>query len=306
MPFTLIKGTFRLVNKTKLGNATGFEPDGDSMQFHPYNAKLLDQLDQLMTPYRLTAIGSVQLRFEGIDALELHFTAGQGGTTHQPRPLADEARDTLVDEANLDPVTYAPPRNIRVQPPAPHDAAGGYIMSRSLDVHGRPVVFAFAGSTSERDGTSVRLTPAGLRRSLNHKLITAGQAYPLFYDTLFFDLRDELAAAAATARTAKRGLWKQDLTLKGTSGASIAQLEAKAVVFPKLFRRMAEYLGEGNTGVTGFKQWIADKKERVFDLDTTNNTHFDTYIDVANGKVSLNKDPRRLVFVSAKGRVPWL
>lgn len=307
MPFTLIKGTFRLVNKTKSGSPTGFEPDGDSMQFLPNNVKLLDGLTQLMTPYRLTAIGSVQLRFEGIDALELHFTAaGIGGSTHQPRPLADQARDELVTEARMDPVAYAPPRNIRVKPPAPRDGAAGYILARSLDVHGRPIAFAFAGATSKRDGGSVRLTASGLRRSLNHKLLEEGQAYPLFYDTLFFDLRDELATTAAAARKAKRGVWKQDLTQKGTPGSSVAQLEAKAVVFPKLFRRIAEYIGEGHSGLADFKQWVAAKKERVFDLDTTNNTHFDTYLDVSSGKVSLTKNPDRLVFVSAKGRAPWL
>jgi hypothetical protein len=255
MPFTLIKGTFRLVNKTSAGNPTGFEPDGDSMQFLPNNAKLLDELTQLMSPYRLTKIGSVQLR---------------------------------------------------VKPPAPNDGAAGYIMSRSLDVHGRPVAFAFSGTTSKKDGSAIHLTPAGLRQSLNHKLVTAGQAYPLFYDTLFFDLRDELATAARTARQAKRGIWKEDLTQKGTPGSPASQLETKTVVFPKLFRRLAEYLGEGNSGVSDFKQWVEDKKERVFDLDTTNNTHFDTYLYVANGKVSMTKQPERLVFVSAKGRAPWL
>jgi endonuclease YncB( thermonuclease family) len=307
MPFTLIKGTFRLVNKTKTGNPTGFEPDGDSMQFLPNNAKLLDQLTQLMSPYRLTAIGSVQLRFEGIDALEIHFLPGGGlGSTHQPRPLADDARDALTADAKLDPVDYAEPRLVRVKPPAPNDGASGYILARSLDVHGRPVAFAFQGRTSDRDGSAVHLTPARLRKSLNHGLLEAGQAYPLFYDTLFYDLRDELASVAADARKAKRGVWKQDLTQKGTPATTIAKLEASAVVFPKLFRRVAEYIGEGNSGLTDFKQWVADKKERVFDLDTTNNTHFDTYLDVANGKVAMTKDPSRLVFVSAKGRAPWL
>lgn len=131
MPFITIKGTFRLVNRTKNGNPTGFEPDGDSMQFRPVQPKLLDNLEQLVSPYRLTAIQSTQLRFEGIDALELHFTAGKGGVTHQPRPLADEARDHLVTEAGLDPVQYKAPEEIRVQPPVPHDGTRGYILSRS-------------------------------------------------------------------------------------------------------------------------------------------------------------------------------
>ena len=45
MPFTVISGTFHLVGMTKAGAASGFEPDGDSMQFKPNNAKLLDRLE---------------------------------------------------------------------------------------------------------------------------------------------------------------------------------------------------------------------------------------------------------------------
>ena len=83
LPFILIQGTFHLVGRTQAGNPTGFEPDGDSIQFKPTNPQLLNQLDQPGRPYRLTAIGSMQLRFEGIDALELHFD----GLAHCTHPL---------------------------------------------------------------------------------------------------------------------------------------------------------------------------------------------------------------------------
>ena len=45
MPFILIQGTFHLVGQTQAGNPTGFEPDGDSIQFKPANPQLLDRLD---------------------------------------------------------------------------------------------------------------------------------------------------------------------------------------------------------------------------------------------------------------------
>ncbi len=306
MPFITIKGTFRLVNRTKNGNPTGFEPDGDSMQFHPDKPKLLDRLQRLMSPYRLTAIKSTQLRFEGIDALELHFTAGKGGVTHQPRPLADQARDHLVTKANLDPVHYQAPRNIRVQPPAPHDGARGYILSRSLEVHGRPVSFAFAGDPPGKDGAEVHLDAALLRKSLNYEMLVAGEAYPLFYDTLFAELRTELASAAQQARQAGRGIWGADRTLTGAPSGSISQLESTGVVFPKLFRRLTEFFGGGGKKLSKFRAWVAAKQERVWDLDTSNNTHFDTYIAISDSVVKLTKSPDRLVFVSAQGRAPWL
>jgi hypothetical protein len=58
MPFILIQGTFHLVGQTQAGNPTGFEPDGDSIQFKPANPQLLDRLTRLARPPRLTSIGS--------------------------------------------------------------------------------------------------------------------------------------------------------------------------------------------------------------------------------------------------------
>jgi hypothetical protein len=90
------------------GNPSGFEPDGDSVQFRPTDQSLLDRLTRVGRPYRLTSIGSTQLRFEGIDALELHFDG-----SHQPRPLADRTRDFLTGELDLNPVPYQAPAKIR-------------------------------------------------------------------------------------------------------------------------------------------------------------------------------------------------
>jgi hypothetical protein len=73
-------GAFHLVGRTRAGrNPTGFAPDGDSILFKPASPQLLDRLTQPGRPYRLTSIGSTQLRLEGVDAPELHFDS-----THQP------------------------------------------------------------------------------------------------------------------------------------------------------------------------------------------------------------------------------
>jgi hypothetical protein len=68
MPFILIHGTFHLVGRTQAGNPSGFEPDGDSIQFKPTNPQLLDRLDQPGRPYRLTLIDSTQLRHYSLRA----------------------------------------------------------------------------------------------------------------------------------------------------------------------------------------------------------------------------------------------
>lgn len=61
------------------------------------------------------------------------------------------------------------------------DGAEGYILSRALDVHGRPVSFVDLGTPSRPDGSTVTLDAALLRKSPNFKALLAGEAYPLFY-----------------------------------------------------------------------------------------------------------------------------
>ena len=86
------------------------------MQFKRDDASLLERLERTADAYRLTSIRSTQLRFEGIDALELHFEGH-----HQPRPLADDSRDHLTGLLGMNPVAYAPPKNVTVKPPVAHD-----------------------------------------------------------------------------------------------------------------------------------------------------------------------------------------
>lgn len=305
MPFTLISGTFHLVGTTRNGKPSGFEPDGDSIQFKPSNARLLDQLPRNGSAYRLTAIGSTQLRFEGIDALELHFAG-----THQPRPLADDARDFLTGALGLNPVPYTPPANLRVKPPVDRDATACYILSRSLEAHGRPVAFAYAGHAPQADGSEINLTSAMLRRSLNFKALASGFVYPLYYDTLFADLRATFTSAAIAARDAKKGIWARDASSTGLVLGDRAQLEVDGVVFPKLFRRAIEYLDEHPNNPAGFPGWLADKREQVLDTTTTSFTHFDNVVAMDGDKVTMLRLPEQLVFVSAKtasrATAPWL
>ncbi|MGH3736272.1 MAG: hypothetical protein ACRDT6_11725 [Micromonosporaceae bacterium] len=301
MPFTVIAGQYRLVGKTRAGNPSGFSPDGDSIQFQPDDRGLLEKLPVLDRPIRFTSVGSVQLRMEGIDALELHFTQ-PGGRTHQPRPLADESRDALIETLGLGPVTYQEPDGTRVRPPAPGDGRRGWILTRALDVHGRPVSWVSTGEPPAADGSEVWLDDPLLRRTANYTQVAAGAAYPLFYDTLFADLRQGLADAAVAAEEAKRGIWARDVTMSGVDGGSVRALQRDGVIFPKLFRRLAEYHATQSHDLDGFLPWLQQLGEQVIDLDTTNFTHFDNVVAVDGDQVRLTRPPVRLVFVSDKGR----
>jgi endonuclease YncB( thermonuclease family) len=293
------------VGRTSAGNPSGFEPDGDSIQFKPTDPALLERLDRVGQPFRLTSIGSTQLRFEGIDALELHFEG-----SHQPRPLADQARDFLTGELGLNPVPYRPPDGLRVAPPVARDAAPGYILSRALEAKGRPVAFAFAGAAPAANGSDFFLNVTQLRKSLNYKSVAAGHAHPLFYDTLVVDLRKAFAKVAVAAREKKRGLWIEDRSHSGVRVSDQAELEQNGVVFAKLFRRLTEFLAEAAPDLAGFLAWVADKREQVLDLPANNFTHFDNVLRMQGDKVRLTRRPEEIVFVSAKTAspavAPWL
>jgi endonuclease YncB( thermonuclease family) len=306
LPFIVIGGTFHLIGRSHAGNETGFAPDGDSMHFAPDDRLLLHRLERLDQPVRLSAIGSTQLRFEGIDALELHYKPSKGGGSelHQPRPLADEARDFLTHELGMDPVAYVPPKNLRVRPPQARDAIPGFVLSRALDVHGRPVSFVFAGAPPAADGSDLVLDTPLLEQSLNFRSLAAGQSYPLFYDTLFAELRSHLADAAVAARGEGRGLWSQDGSQTGIPAATPDDLEQHAVTFPKLFRRLVDFLAQPQHDLADFLPWLAATKEQVLDTRTTNFTHFDNVVTVGDAGVALARLPEELVFVSAKAASP--
>ena len=237
------------------------------------------------------------LQFEGIDALELHYKS-----THQPRPLADEARNFLIEQLGLNQVNFVPPRKVRVKPPVEKDGTLGYILSRSLEVHGRPVSFVFAGDPQPEyeDGEEVNLKIPLLKKSLNYKLIQNGHAYPLFYDTLFADLREAMAKAAQQAREKELGLWQDDRSTDGLKVTGQESLETDGIIFPKLFRRLTDYLAESNDEIDGFLDWLKEKREQVQDLDTLNFTHFDNMVRVQGNKVKMIQIPEKLVFISAK------
>jgi len=295
MPFKLIKGTFHLVGKTKTGKPLGFRPDGDSIQFKPRKLSNLDALEQIRSAYKLSSIGSVNLRFEGIDAPELHYDSSR-----QPSPHAENSRNFLTGEIGMNPVTYTE-KGIQVKPPA-NDGQQGFILSKQLEVHGRPVSFVFVGTHPEPDGSLVYLSPSLLRRSLNYRLLIHGHAYALFYDTLYFDLRVELTRATTAARKDDEGFWPSDRS-KGATIHAPSDLEANALIFPKLFRRLIDYFKDHpKLNQATFRKWLDDEGENdeVWVLPEWSRTHFDNVVRIKGNKITLLRSPESLVFVSQK------
>ena len=181
MPFVLIKGTFF--------PGVGI-PDGDSVRFAADDISLWDRLDGFIDDPGTN--DTLQLRFEGIDSIEKAAI----------QPLATQSRDSML---------------FHIGASSLQDTPRGYVLSRSVDANGRPIAFAFAGDTTDADGSDIFLDRARLLDSVNFGQVRSGFAYPLYYNTLFRSLRETFNEALAAARADNVGYWPSDRTMTGVN-----------------------------------------------------------------------------------------
>lgn len=279
----VIAGTYRIL---------GAQPDGDSIRFYPDD---VSEWDLVKGPHsvRTNAKGGAQLRLDGIDALETHYAA-KGGVLHQPLDLAHDAANALLDWVGFRGVSRTPNETVTDSRP---ERVRGYIVTRGTDLYGRCVAFAGRGKPPGRSGTSIHFDRAALRRTANYRLAVSGHAFPSFYFRLFPDLRDELTKAVKKA--GKRGIWKVDRTSSGVTIKDLGTLTDKAVILPKLFRRLVDYiaLNDGGVSLGGFRDYLAARDDRLFILSTGHWTGFDTIVSVERQRVRLTRRPEDLVFM---------
>jgi len=287
MPQYLIKGQYRILRSA---------PDGDSVHFFPDD---LEGFTKLGIKALVSKAGGVQLRLDSIDALETHYTpnAHGGFTHHQPLQLAHAAADRLLALLAFTQVD----RDGEIVTAATPDQTPGYILTRFADKYGRPVCFAYAGTSDTPDLSSVFVTTDLLRQSVNYRLLAEGLVYPTFYSQLYPDLRAELTTASQAARTAATGVWTGDATTSGATVANLADLDEKIVILPKLFRRLIDYLalGGGDPSLDGFTGFLATRNDRLFVISEAHATGLDTITTVTGQSVKLTHPPEDLIFIEA-------
>ncbi len=236
MAYILIKGTFHVINK---------EPDGDSVRFKASNSNLWSKLttqDGRPASIKPSKVdNTVQLRIESIDALETHFPTL---SHNQPMNLAKSATEHILSLFGFKNLVFnaSGKKIVGVE----NDGVEGYILTRYIDnpKYGRPVSFVFSGKSALLDGKEdVFLSPTLLRESINYKMMLSGLVYPVYYDTLFFDLRNEFNNALQKARERKQNLWDSVVGDKSQVGFSwtLVDIENKEVIFPKLYRRIVAF-----------------------------------------------------------------
>jgi endonuclease YncB( thermonuclease family) len=287
MSMLLIEGTFRVLNAA---------PDGDSIRFYPRN-----EGQWALVPgghnVRTNKSEGAQLRLDGIDALETHYTPKGGalGTLRQPADLSDEASKALLDFLGFSDVHRGARETVTSGKPP---QVNGYIMTRFADTYGRPVAFVFKGNHPGKSGAMVHLGLDDLRNSANYHLLKTGMAYPTYYTKLFHDIRKEMTAAVKGAREAKYGVWAKDVSESGLSIDALADLAQSAYVMPKLFRRLSDYLAlnDGSADLGGFSNYLAQLDDRLYIISDAQKTGFDFVVKVDGRKVNLTKKPEDLIF----------
>jgi endonuclease YncB( thermonuclease family) len=287
MPMLCLAGTYRIVDT---------EPDGDSIRFYPDDPSQWSLVGGHRR-VRANAGGGAQLRLDGIDALETHYTAQGGGERlHQPLVLAHDAAAELLRWLGFKGVQ----RDVEKVVAADPAKLAGYLLTRTADIYGRCVALVGRGDAPVPSGTQLRVNVAQLRRTGNFRLLTTGLAYPTFYTNLFPDLRRAMVAEVARAQP-DRGVWPSDRTEKGFEVTALETLTDDVVIMPKLFRRLVDYLhlGDGDPSLAGFASYLEQRDDRVIVMPEADFTSFDTVVRVDGQAVRLTTGPENLVFQEA-------
>lgn len=266
MPFLLIRGHFL----PKRG-----QPDGDSVRFTPDNPSLFDRLEKeagraLRTSTDTGGRVSVQLRYESIDAME------KDAKPDLPQQALDNNKKLLgyVEGENEEPE--------------------GYVLASGIEKNGRPIVFVFAGASDQEDGKSVFLTVKQVKKSVNYRQAKAGFVFPIYYMSLYAELREQLTVAIKKARKQRLGVWAEDQSNRGFPFKVRQDVRALPPIFPKLYRRLQK--STKKTAET-FLQELDAQGERVATLSDGRFVRFNDVIEVVRGnQLKMIYKPEDLVF----------
>ncbi|RKT04359.1 hypothetical protein BX286_2308 [Streptomyces sp. 3211.6] len=298
MPMLLIRGTFR---------AKGFEPDGDTVNFTPD-----DVADWKLVPGSRPvvprAFGNAPIRLEGIDALETHYGLDDSpsGVQHQPRSLAHQAADALLTALGFTSVVRDDPKHPEKVTATTPEVVHGYILTRGADIFGRCVALVGKDSQPALNGSLVQVDERALKNTVNYQLIKAGLAYPTYYSEFPELLRASLTAAAAAAAAAPepgKSIWEKDTTTTGTKVTGLQSLTADdgAVILPKLFRRLKDYLdlSPSDPSLSCFRAYLAGASDDQFYIQGKPEVFSGMHhvVEVTGDTVRMTCGPTEIVFV---------
>src|SRR3954447_12249304 len=145
--YTLIEGQYRIHRADH--PLLGPQPDGDTIRFKPNNPELVRRLRRISGRPPAIKTGGINIRYEGIDALETHFEGA-----HQNTALAVAARDANLKLIGYTNVTFFPnhPNNVSA---VDRDPLPGFVIANGIEANGRLLGLVYAGAPPAGDGQRV-------------------------------------------------------------------------------------------------------------------------------------------------------
>jgi endonuclease YncB( thermonuclease family) len=285
--FYFIRGSFVVVGK---------QPDGDSVRFVADDIALFNKLEH-HSRIRFSKDNSVQLRFEAIDAPELHYLG-------QAQPLGGESRDALLKMMGFGKLNFKPDGATVVSATVP--TVRGAILATAVEVNGRPISYGLLETDVKpyADGIQVAVTNEILQKTLNAKQLANGMAYLTVYSSNPTGHQVFLRGIATKARSAKLGVWSADASanFKLETKESVAQ--NGVLIFPKLFRRCISYLNAKakDPSLGSFTDWLrATQTRRIVEDDLVltkgKTVRLSSLIGVNKTQLQFRADPLEIVFV---------
>lgn len=266
---------------------TGKEPDGDSVRFIPDDPTLLKKLHNSFRIKPSKADGSVQLRFEAVDAPEVHYGS-------EAQPDGDTARNRLLSWMGFKSIAF---KGNKVESAKP-DAERGMILSQAAEVNGRPISYVLLEQDAEGLRDFVHVTDDILQRTLNYQLLESGEAYLTLYSSSPREHRDFFRGVARQARDEGRGVWAKDSTPEFQLRSQADISPEGQLILPKLFRRCTDYLKAVDGGFQGtLPDWLTahsggsrDENDRVLIDEHVGPVPFSTLIQQRNSRISFEAD----------------
>jgi endonuclease YncB( thermonuclease family) len=288
--YVAIPGEFVLIGK---------EPDGDSVRFVPDDPSHFNELGNSYRIQPTRTDGSVQLRFEAVDATELHY-----GTASQP--MAASSRDAVLTRLGFTNVQFKPNSTtvIACQP----ERTSGVILSKAADVHGRPISYVLPGKTPAgvHEGQWNYASHAILRRTVNFDILEQGLAFYTVYNSTPAQHRGFLSEIAAAARNASQGVWAENATADFVLDTQADIGPDGAVILPKLFRRCTDYLKAKQQGFVGeLADWLRanatgprQEDDQVHLVSANATVRLSSLIEQHNNHISLKADLLDIIFIA--------
>lgn len=257
MKYRVIKGELVIHGKSPDGDTIGFRLDEEHRSSWVWSGKKDGSFPRFNKGY------VTNIRFEAIDALELHYSVPDvwpSVHSHQDLGQAKAARDEMLRLCGFDLEPLVEDERHRISDPS-GQSISAVIAYREIDSYGRLIAFVFpAGALTELSSEKtpeIYLAPESFLHSVNAELLTRGMVFPTYYGTLDHEVRDLLSEKVEIARMDRLGVWSDyRATVRLPRKPTIPQIESM-MLMPKVYRRLVSHIAR-NGAMSNFRSTLRE------------------------------------------------